>query len=370
MTGTFNRNALAKGGYRGALREACRITMPAHAPQGLVKTATWDSLKSTETGGSITTATIGQPILLNLSLIAQSQASQLGKRVGTSSACTWYMTVPSTVDFTVSNNADTFSYTIEGTDPWGDALVENGAKTATTSAVCRSMFVFNTITRITVTPTVATGGTNTATLAVGRDMVSGPVGHRFHLPFKLDSANSIVGLQLIEVPTGWTADASMSGTRTTSSASTTVTATTVEDTGATKWGGNTLDSSFIGQYLYTSSVYGVITAVDNTLKTITVGGGWINRADPNTTATAPANNTAFSLTYTYQQAVRGCQGDATQPQNGDVAVATNNPYGLTPNLLAKAGVGAFISSQLFTAAGATGSPEARWVITPAGYSDR
>ena len=129
MTATFNRNALAKGGYRGALRESCRITMPAHAPQGLIKTETWDLLKSVETGGSIVTATIGQPIVLNLSLVAQNQASQLGRRVGTTINNTWYMTVPSTVDFTVSNAADTFSYTSEGTDPFGDPITENGAKT-------------------------------------------------------------------------------------------------------------------------------------------------------------------------------------------------------------------------------------------------
>jgi len=239
MTGTFNRNALAKGGYRGSLRESCRITMPAHAPQGLVKTATWDSLKSVETGGSITTATIGQPIVLNLSLIAQNQGSQLGKRIGTTVNSTWYMTVPSTVDFTVSNALDTFSYTIEGTDPFGDPITENGAKSVTGSSVCRSMFVFQTITRITVTPTVATGGTNTATLSVGRDMVSSPAGQRFHLPFKLDSASYIVGLQLIEVPVGWTADLTMSVSRLSSTTTTTVAATTVIDGGGTPWGGTT-----------------------------------------------------------------------------------------------------------------------------------
>jgi hypothetical protein len=370
MTATFNRNALAKGGYRGALRESCRITMPAHAPQGLIKTETWDLLKSVETGGSIVTATIGQPIVLNLSLVAQNQASQLGRRVGTTINNTWYMTVPSTVDFTVSNAADTFSYTIEGTDPFGDPITENGAKTSTTTSVCRSIFVFQTITRITATPTVATGGTNTATLSVGRDMINAPVGQRFHLPFKLDSASYIVGLQLIEVPVGWTADLSMSVSRLSSTATTTVGATSVADGGATPWGGVTLDSSFVGQYLYTASVYGVITAVTAGTNTITVGGGWISRADPNSTASTPANNTVFNVTYTYQQAVRGVQGDATQPQNGDTAIANNNPFGITPNMLARSGVGAFISSQLFTAAGATGSPEARWVITPGGFLDR
>lgn len=344
--------------------------MPAHAPQGLIKTQTWDTLKTVETSGGIVTATIGQPIVLNLSLVAQNQASQLGKRVGATINNTWYMTVPSTVDFTVSNALDTFSYTIEGTDPFGDPITENGAKTSTTTSVCRSMFVFQTITRITATPTVATGGTNTATLSVGRDMVSSPAGQRFQLPFKLDSASFIVGLQLIEVPVGWTADLSMSVSRTSSTATTTVTSTSVADTGGTPWGGLTLDSSYIGQYLYTASVYGVITAVNDGTKTVTVGGGWISRADPNTTATTPANNTQFSLTYTYQQAVRGVQGDVTQPQNGDTAIANNNPYGITPNMLARSGVGAFISSQLFTAAAAAGNPEARWVITPGGYLDK
>ena len=369
MTSTFNRNALAKGGYRGALRESCRITMPAHAPQGLIKTATWDALKSTEIG-VITTATIGQPIVLNLSFTAQNQASQLGKRVGATINNTWYMTVPSTVDFTVSNALDTFSYTIEGTDAFGDPITENGAKTSVANSVCRSLFVFQTITRITVTPTVATGGTNTATLSVGRDLLNAPAGQRFHLPFKLDSASHIVGLQLIEVPVGWTADLSMSVSRTSSTTTTTVTGTSVTDTGGTPWGGLTLDSSYIGQYLYTASVYGVITAVNDGTKAITVAGGWISRADPNSTGSTPANNTQFSLTYTYQQAVRGVQGDVTQPQNGDTAITGNNPYGITPNMLARSGVGAFISSQLFTAAGATGNPEARWVITPGGYLDR
>jgi hypothetical protein len=370
MTSTFNRNAVAKGGYRGSLRESCRITMPAHAPQGLVRTATWDSLKSVETAGVVTTATINQPILLNLSLVAQSIASPLGKRIGTTANSTWYMAVPSTVDFTVSNNLDTFSYTIEGTDAFGDPLTENGAKTATTSAVCRSMFVFSTITRITVTPTVATGGTSTATLAVGRDMLAAPAGQRFHLPFKLDTASYVVGLQMMEVPVGWTTDLSMSLSRTVSTATTTITSTTVVDGGANPWGaGITLDSSFVGQYLWTASAYGIITAVNDGTKTITVGGGWVSRADPNTTATTPSNGTTVQVTYTYQKVVRGIQGDASQPQNADTAIANNNVYAVTPNILARTGVGAFISSQLFTTAG-VGNPEARWIIVPGGFLDR
>ena len=112
--------------------------------------------------------------------------------------------------FVTSAAAVTFTYVIDGWDHFGDPIQEVGAKTSNTVTAARCWRVFSAIKSIVVTRTDTGGGT--PTLDCGSDHTTATAGTNTvwvrPLPFKLPTANYIIGTQLVSaggwtVPTNW-----------------------------------------------------------------------------------------------------------------------------------------------------------------------
>lgn len=107
--------------------------------------------------------------------------------------------------FKTSVATATFTYVVDGWDHFGDPIQEVGAKTSAAVSAARCWRVFSAIKSIVITRTDAVGGT--PTVDCGSDCTTSTAGTNTvwvrPLPFKLASANYIVGTQMVS-PGGWT----------------------------------------------------------------------------------------------------------------------------------------------------------------------
>ena len=109
--------------------------------------------------------------------------------------------------FKTSVATTTFTYVVDGWDHFGDPIQEVGAKTSTTLSGARCWRVFSAIKSIVITRTDAVGGTPTVDCGSDCTTVTDATAANTvwvrPLPFKLASANYIVGTQLVSAG-AWT----------------------------------------------------------------------------------------------------------------------------------------------------------------------